>query len=180
MRAPVEFVITRHLLSDPAASPSRIARRCNLRAPSAARAYNKVRDLTDLREPRLFRHLLDVKECPHWTSLHFRMPNPEQWQNRYDGPRWLSGEVAAALEGYDLVPERWLVYLLPEDMDAAVEAAKQEYAKMAPPSKANLTLRTADPWLFLDPDSDLVERGQRLLDYWNSRHVQLTAELMHA
>ena len=147
---------------------------------SAARAYHKVRELTDLQAPRLFRHLLALRERPHWTSLHFRIPNPEQWQNRFDGQHWLSGEVAAALEGYDLVPERWLTYLLPEDVEAAVEAAKMEYAKMATPAKANLSLRTADPWMFLDPESDLVERGQRLLDYWNSRHVQLTAELMHA
>ena len=179
MRAPVEFLVTRQLLSGTDVAPAEIARRCRLRASSVARAYHRIREKTALDDARLFRHLLGLPERPHWTTLHFHIPNPQQWQNRYDGPRWLSGEVAAALEGYSLVPERWLVYLRPEDVEPAVEAAKTEYAKVAPPAKANLTLRATDPWMDLDPESDLVQRGQRLLDYWQSRHVQLTAELMH-
>lgn len=180
MRTPVEFVVTRRLLSEPAATPSDIARHGNVRLTSAARAYRKVRDLTGLRPSLLFHHLLELKERPHWPTLHFHIPDPEQWQNRYQGARWFSGEVAAALEGYDLVPERWHVYLPPDDVPGAVVAAKQEFARVAKASDANLVLCTADPWLHLDPDSDLVERGQRLLDYWNSRHIRLTAELMHA
>ena len=180
MRTPVEFVVTRHLLSIPDASPSDIARHCHVSLTSASRAYRKVRDLTDLRESLLFHHLLALKETPHWPTLYFRIPNPEQWQNQYKGPRWLSGEIAAAMEDYDLVPERWLVYLHPDDVPLAVEAAKKEYARVAKPADANLAFRTADPWLYLDTESDLVERGQRLLDYWKSRHIQLTVELMHA
>lgn len=179
MRAPVEFLVTRQLLTESQAGPAEISRRCHLRASSVARAYHKVREITDLHDHRLFRHLLELKERPHWSNLHFYMPDPRQWQNRYKGSRWLSGEVAAALEGYNLVPERWLVYLLPDDLDEAVEAAKTEYAKVAPPGKANLTFRNTDPWMDLPTDSDLIQRGQRLLDYWASRHVQLTAELMH-
>lgn len=180
MRTPAEFVVTRHLLSNLEATPSTIAKNCNIRLTSATRAFNKVRDLTGLRESLLFRHLLDIRERPRWQSLYFHIPNPEQWMQKFQKPRWLSGEVAAAMEDYDLVPERWLVYIDPADVEEAVAIARSEYAKVAKPADANLVFRGADDWLHLDPESDLVERGQRLLDYWSSRHVQLTAELMHA
>jgi len=179
VRQPVDFIVTRCLLSDAELTPAAIARRCDIRVTSAIRAYKNLQSRTGLRPARLFQHLRAVKERPHWTSLLFRIPNPEQWARRYARERWFSGEVAAALDGFDLVPERWLVYLRAGDMEAAVAAAQDEFALVAKPSAANMVFRVADPWMHLDPASNLVERGQRLLDYWESDHVQLTAELMH-
>lgn len=179
MRTPAEFVVTRRLLSEPGTEPAEIARACHIRASTVAAAYHRVRAQTALQPNVLLQHLMQLAERPRWKTLHFHMPNPDNWMQSYPGERWLSGEVTAALEGYDLVPERWLVYLRPEDMDMAVQAVRREVGKVAPPTLSNLMLRTVDPWMVFDPASEFVEKGQRLYDYWHSKHIQLTKALMH-
>lgn len=108
-------------------------------------------------------------------EFRFRAPNPKQWHRQFDRTAWLSGEVAAAEhDGYNLVPERYLVYVDPKDWRHALQSALEIFADVAAPAQANLLIREADPWLNADDEKPfLVEKGQRLLDYASSRHVQI-------
>lgn len=173
MRAPATYVVLRHLLTHPDEGPAATARHCHLHEASVRAVLRRLRDEGTWRKEELLLKLATVVERPPRKRLHFRMPNPDHYLAAVAVPRWISGEYAAAAEGYDLVPERLLVYVHPEDLDAAARTALDGFGKVAPPSEANLTLAIADPWLYLDPTSDFVERGQRLLDYQDSRHLQI-------
>jgi hypothetical protein len=81
------------------------------------------------------------------------------------------------MEGFDIVPEQAMLYIREADLPKVSEAAKESFAKVAPASKANVIVRIADPWLNLRPDEPMVERGQRLLDYQESRHLQILKDL---
>ncbi len=121
--------------------------------------------------------LKSVRERPRHQQFAFKAPNPDQFLAAMKAPFWLSGEYAAAWEGFDLVPEQALIYIRREDAKSISAAAKESFAKVAPASKANVLVRIADPWMNLRPDEELVERGQRLLDYEESRHLQILKDL---
>jgi hypothetical protein len=177
VRAPVEFVVCRHLLSHPEESPAAIAKHCNLLLPSAARSYHRIQAMTQLQREPLFRHMLSLSERPPRREIYFQMPNPELWANRFKGQKWLSGEAAAARDGYPLVPQRLLYYVPADQIQKAAEDAIASYGKLSGGKEWNLALRAADPWLSEDEDTGLVEYGQRRLDYWESPHVQLARDL---
>jgi hypothetical protein len=116
-------------------------------------------------------------ERPHHKRLFFKIPNPATFIRTLGVRHWLSGEFAAAAEGFDLVPERLMIYVEPGSMQEASTAALDQFAKVAPPAAANLIIVLVDPWMYLDRDASLIERGQRLLDYAESRHLQILKEL---
>ena len=177
MRAPAEFVVLRHLLGHPEDSPAEIARHCKLHDTSARVAVRRIRERDSVSPSWLLAQLKSVRERPRHQQFAFQVPNPDQFLKAMKAPHWLSGEYAAALDGFDLVPEQAMIYIRPEDVKSISAAAKESFAKVAPASKANVLVRIADPWMNLRSDEALVERGQRLLDYEESRHVQILKDL---
>lgn len=174
MAAPAEFLVLRHRLSHPSESQADLARHTHLDSSTVSRVLKRL-DAKRLWTPhQRVEAMRTASRRPTHKTYHFRAPNPDQWNAAYDGPAWLSGEPAAARDGYDLVPAKILVYVPPEALPQALRASQEIFAKLAPESRANLILREADPWLRADDEhDDLVERGQRLLDYAESKHIQL-------
>lgn len=176
MHAPVEFVVARHLLTHPEDAASDMARHCHLHRASASRAQKRLRKRNLLTAEQQVLYALQLPHKPAWKTYTFRVPNPDLWLRGLRAPAWLSGEAAAAIEGMDLVPSQVLAYVQADALPAALEAAKRAFAKVSSERDANLLIRVADPWLHLDPDERLVERGQRLLDYAVSLNVQFAKE----
>lgn len=176
MHAPVSFVVARHLLTHPADGPADLSRHCHLERSSATKALARLRKDAVETEAQLMAHLIRRNTVPHWSSFTFRLPNPDNWLQAVTVDHWLTGEAAAAAEGMDLIPSRIETYVRREDMEDAMRTAKQVFAKAAAPRDANLILRVADPWMYLEADEPLVERGQRLFDYARSKNVQFAKE----
>ena len=176
-RAPVEFVVLRHLLTHPGDTTTEMARHCHVSLSSASLALSRLRE----ENPRpsgwdpawLWERLLSARERPTWKTFRFHVPNPDNWvtamRDRHV-PAWFSGEVAAAREGIDVVPNTVVAYVREQDMAAAFAVAKESFAKVSE-ANANLVIKVADPWLSFDGED--VEKGQRLLDYNESRNIQL-------
>ncbi len=181
MGAPAEFVVIRHILTHPDDTPAEVAKHCSLRDATVRAALKRLlaADLIG-HEGMLLDRLRHLPRRIKHRQYTFRAPNADQFLNGLEAPFWLSGEYAAAMDGYDLVPERAMLYIDADDLPAAVNAAQACYAKIAPASKSNIVVKLADPWLDLNPNTELVERGQRLLDYLDSHHIQLLRELSHA
>lgn len=178
MAAPAEFVIIRHLLTHPDDTPAQIAKHCFLHDTTVRAALKRLKDADLLGHERLLlQRLQDHLQRIRHRRYAFLAPNPDQFLTALNVPYWLSGEYAAALAGFDIVPEQAMVYVTVDGLDAAARAAKDVYAKIAPESKANVVVKVADAWLHLDSDSETVERGQLLLDYQDSRHLQILKEL---
>jgi hypothetical protein len=53
-----------------------------------------------------------------------------------------------------------------------LQFALDEGGAPAPRDNANLVLKAMDPWLYEEPNG-YAERGQRMLDYADSKHIQL-------
>ena len=176
-RAPVEFVVLRHLLTHPGDSTTEMARHTHISPSSASLALARLRAaqpaVSGWNRPWLWQRLLAIRRRPTWRTFRFQVPNPDNWltamRNRRV-PFWFSGEVAAAREGIAVVPNILHAYVEEEALAAALSAAKESFAKVAS-ANANLVVRVADPWLAFDGDD--VEAGQRLLDYQESRNIQL-------
>lgn len=177
MRAPVEFVVLRHLLGHPNDSPAQIARHCSLHDTSARMALKRIRQKDANTPSWILRQLQTRRERPHHKQYNFQAPNPDQFLVALRAPHWLSGEYAAAMEGFDVVPEQALIYIREQDLPTVTAAAKETFAKVAPASKANVVIRIADPWMDLRDGEPLVDRGQRLLDYEESKHLQILKDL---
>lgn len=173
VRAPAEFLVTRHLITHPDDGPSEIARHERIHVPTASNALTRIREGHGLwTESQLLTHLRGLAERPRWRSHALRLPNPGRWVEHYEGRHLLSGEPAAAMDGFDLIPERHMVYVQTEAINEALNSALDEGGALAPRGRANLILKTIDPWLYEEPDG-YAERGQRLLDYAESKHIQL-------
>jgi hypothetical protein len=176
MRAPAEFIVTRHLLSHPGDSTTQLARDCHLDPSVASKVVKRLRETQPFwTEQALFRHLKSIPERPQQKGVTMRLTNPELWFRSYGGPYMASGEaVAATVDGIDVVPGRFLVYVPSfEHARQAVKAGLDVMGKLAPSSEANLEIRVGDPWLCSAEQPNVVERGQRLLDYDESRQIQL-------
>lgn len=173
MRAPAEFLVTRHLITHPDDGPSDIARHARIHVPTASNALGRIRTERELwTDEQLLTHLRGLPERPTWRTHALRLPNPQRWTEQHDRRRLISGEPAAVLDGFDLIPERHLVYVEADTIEAALRSALDEGGALAPRDRANLILKTMDPWLYEEPDG-YAERGQRLLDYAESKHIQL-------
>ncbi len=176
MRAPVEFIVTRHLIGDPAATPTEIARACSIERSSASRALSRLRE-TGLTTPgQLLAHLHSLPSKPYWPTHSFQAPNPDAWTT--GAPlHWLTGQAAAAHDGLDLVPSVLEAYVQEADLQAALIAARDIFAKPCGRRDANLVIHVADSWMTLDPASNLIQVGQRWLDYSQDPNVQFAKEL---
>lgn len=173
MRAPAEFVVTRHLITHPQDSPAQVAKHARLHSATASNALSRIRQAELWTDSQLLAHLRSLAERPRWRRVNLRLPNPGRWLDGLDRPQATSGEHAAALDGFEVVPERHLVYVAAADLDAVIKSAIGDGdGALAPPEKANLILKTRDAWLYDEPPG-VVERGQRLIDYDESKHVQL-------
>lgn len=177
VRAPVEFVVTRHRITHPNEQPADVARHTGLHLSSVSRALGRLEGENLLTENQHLAHLRTLAEGPRHKELNLHVPNPEQFLEELQHPFLLSGEDAAVHDGYDLIPERHLLYIEPDGWDAVGETVQDVLGKVASRSKANLTVREQDPWLVADESRRFVERGQRSLDYQENKHVQLARSL---
>lgn len=175
MSAPADFVVSRHLLGHPDESPSEIAKHSGLQRPVAYNVCERLREKDLVHEGRLLYHLLNHPRQIRHKSYFFRVPNPQQWLSQFHGKPLMSGDIVAAEhDGYNVVPNLWVAYVKPQEEKDAIQAALDVFADYSPEGKANLVIRIADPWLGPDDaNPELVERGQRLLDYAKSPLLQL-------
>lgn len=169
---PSTLLLARHLLSHPDDSGYRAADHLGLHPRTAQRAKKRLEDRVGLGEPALLDYVDRNKRHFDHRDLHLRHGAPERWLAAPPAPVSLSGEDAAAVEGFDLIPHRHLLYVAEEDLTLLERSLRDDGAVPCGPDEANVTLRVRDPWLLDDP-APLVERGQRLLDYRHSRHVRL-------
>lgn len=181
MRAPAAFVVTRHRITHPEEGPAQVAAHTGLHTTTVSRVLKRLREKQIYTDRQRLAHLRSLSERPDPKEVHFEVPNPEQFlqvlEGQLEAEVLLGGEDAAVHDGYNLVPEHHLVYVGPEGWSHAARAAEETLAKVAPRSAANLTVRETDPWLTSDASGRFVERGQRLLDYQESKHVQLARSL---
>jgi hypothetical protein len=180
VNAPAEFVVLRHLLSHPRDAPTEVARHAKLVESSVRLVLRRLKGEGLSSPGQWFEKLRSGRRRPEWRELRFQLPNPDNWYREFPGPLQISGEVAAAeYDRLSLIPSRHLVYIHVSDQERAIEAVWRAFGLLCPNrERANLVLRISDPWL--QPDSDdprFVERGQRLLDYAESRHIQLLGAL---
>lgn len=174
MGAPAEFVVVRHKLSHPDDSQADLSGHARLDRAVVSRVESRLRKQGIWHEHQLLEHLRRLPRRPHHKRVSFLAPNPKLWFAEFERPYLQSGEhVAAAIDGMDLVPERVLVYVAEEDLDAALRAAHDVFARLAPAGQGNLEIRVADPWLSEGEQPNVAEKGQRLLDYLESHHIQL-------
>ncbi len=176
---PASFLVIRRLLSKPDLRPYALAKDLRIPISSAAAVYARLREENVAKHPRLLLERLRQMRRPDVQVFTFRAPNPDQWFRAFQHQAWLSGESAAAHDQLNLVPSRHVVYVQPEHVPDALAAAKAILADYAPrPADANLEIRVADPWLRPDDEEPrLAEKGQRLLDYAESKHIQILLEL---
>lgn len=181
VRAPAEFVVTRHLITHPDDAPSQIAEHTGLHATTVSRVLKRLQEDRIYTDEQRLVHLRSLAERPEHKEIDFEVPNPDQFIQMLEQDSevgvLLGGEDAAVHDGYNLVPEHHLVYIDPGDWAEVAAAAEETLAKLAPRSGSNLTVREMDPWLTSEQTGTFVERGQRLLDYQESKHVQLARSL---
>lgn len=176
LRKPLDFAVARHLLSDPAEGPSAVARHLRARPAQVHSALARIARQADLASEASL--LAFLRRFPRRVEeRHFAMADFESWFARPPAPVSLSGEDAAAAEGLPVVPHRHLLYAAPEDLAMLEASLRAAGAEPVARGEATVTLRVRDPWLRDDP-APLVERGQRLLDYAESRHPLLAGRFL--
>lgn len=109
-------------------------------------------------------------------TISLRHPNAERWLKRTRFHFLLSGEDAAVIDGWDIVPNRHLIYVDSNVLVEIVRDALDDGARLTESDGANVTIRQRDPWL-VDEQRTLVERGQRMLDYAESKNVQFLIQM---
>lgn len=178
MNAPAEYVVCRHLASHPYESVSQLVDHVKLHY-SVVRAAKQRLGQQHLVEPSdLVQHALRLARQPQHEERSFYLPNPDNWFRSFHRPYLESGErVAADVDGLNLIPEHFLVYVAPEDANAAYRSAIENFGKLASARQANLLIRVADPWLESDGDKPIVELGQRLIDYEKNPNIRLARRI---
>lgn len=170
--APTTFLVARHLLTNGPTPAPTVATHLQLNRTSVYRSLKHLQDATGLDPSLLVDAMIDAKRRPSWTSWLYQAPNPLQWQRAFAAPSGLSGEHAAeAIDEINLVSDKCIIYVPANSQPAVAQAAQKIQARAAPPSRANLIIRTMDPWMHLH--DGLAERGQRYYDYAMSKHIQL-------
>lgn len=174
-RPPADVLLARHWLTHPGEPAYKAARHIGIEPRTAQKAAERLRARHATTQPELIAFLRQ-NPLPRPKSAGFRHPQAERWLKRTKLRFLLSGEDAAVVDGWDLVPHRHLVYVEPEDLQRAVDEILDEGARVADPADANLTIRVRDPWLTEDPKA-FAELGQRLLDYLESKNVQFLIQM---
>jgi hypothetical protein len=167
-----ESAIARHLLSHPDDTTYRLAR--HLRLP-----FSTARDARKRVESQAGGNLLAfLRRHPvRHRELFIAHPDPARWLGGPPpAPFSISGEDAAAIEGYDLVPHRHVFYVAEEDLNQLHGSLRETGGEPVGPDEANVILRVRDAYLIDDP-APLVEKGQRLVDYLESKNPHLIGRL---
>ncbi len=167
-------LLARHWLTHPEESAYAAAKHLGLSPRTVQVAAQRLRKRVGTSRGQLLQFLV-AHPIPQ-KSVALRHPNPETWLRKPPVPVSLGGEDAAAVLGWDLVPNRHTYYVSPEDFEITVKSLLDNGARLTDADGANVTIRVRDEWL-LDEPAPLVERGQRLLDYATSKNIQLLMQL---
>ncbi len=190
LRKPISFIVGRHLLTHPEDGVADIVRHTTpaddsdlrLDKGSVSHARRRLLDTTNGEPTLLLKTILSLPERPRYKEVNLHVADAvrihEAWHSRMPAPHWWSGELAAAeLDGVPLMPARVLVYVRTEDLDVCARFTIDEYyGRLAQRSDSNFTIRTRDPWLYSDVAESggyYAEKGQRLIDYRESKNVHL-------
>lgn len=175
-RPRTDALLARHWLTHPGESAYAAAQHMgDIERRTLQNAAERLRSRVGTDEASLIRYLRAHPIQPTKT-ISFRHPAPERWLKETPIHHLLSGEDAAVLDGWDLVPHRHMAYVGLADLARAVDDVIDTGGRVADAEDANLTLRVGDKWLYEEPKS-FVERGQRILDYLSSKNVQFLIQL---
>ncbi len=170
-----DTLLARHWLSHPGESAYQAAKHMGLQPRTIQKAAERLRGSIGSSDSALFQHLLD-HPIPARKTINFRHPNPERWLARTRFPLLMSGEDAAVIDGWDLMPRRHLAYVDFDDLDGVATEIIAGGGRLVDSESANMVIRVGDEWLIEDPRG-FVERGQRLADYMSSGNVQFLIQL---
>jgi len=170
-----DALLARHWLTHPGEAAYSAAQHMGLERRTVQNAAARLRERVGSDEASLI-HYLRAHPIAQRKTIAFRHPAAQRWllETRID--HLLSGEDAALIDGWDLVPHRHMAYVSWGDLQRAVDDIIDSGGRVANAEDANLTLRVGDNWLYEDPKS-FVERGQRIIDYLASKNVQFLIQL---
>lgn len=170
-----DVLLARHWLTHPDEPAYQAAKHMGLETRTVQKAAERLRATVGTTEAGLLKHVLGNPIRPPRAAT-LRVPDAARWLQRTRRSFLLSGEDAAVIDGWSIVPHRHLVYVDEETFRPAIDELLDEGARLAQGDDANLTIRVRDPWLTEEPRA-LVERGQRLVDYMTSQNVQFLIQL---
>jgi hypothetical protein len=175
-RPRTDALLARHWLTHPGEASYTAAQHMGgIERRTVQNAADRLRENVGTDEASLIRYLR-AHPIPQLKTIAFRHPAPERWLKDTTIDHLLSGEDAALVDGWDLVPHRHMAYVEWDDLQRAVDDVIDSGGRVADSEDANLTLRVGDEWLYEDPKS-FVERGQRIMDYLSSKNVQFLIQL---
>lgn len=175
-RPKTDALLARHWLTHPEEAAYTAAQHLGgIERRTVQNAAERLRTRVGTDEPSLIRYLR-AHPIPARKTISFRHPAADRWLKDTNIHHLLSGEDAALVDGWDLVPHRHMVYVEWDDLQPAVDDVLDTGGRVADPADANLTLRVGDEWLYEEP-KNFVERGQRILDYLDSKNVQFLIQL---
>lgn len=175
-RPRADALLARHWLTHPGESAYAAAQHMgDIERRTLQNAAERLRTRVGTSEASLIAYLRE-HPIPPTKTISFRHPTPERWLKDTTVHHLLSGEDAAVIDGWDLVPHRHMAYVNLDDLQSAVDEVLDSGGRVADPDDANLTIRVGDEWLYEEPKS-FVERGQRILDYLTSKNVQFLIQL---
>ena len=167
-------LLVRHWLTHPEESAYEAAKHMNLSKRTVQFAAKRIKARTGIQRERLLEFLCE-NPIAH-KNIGFYHPNPNVWLRHPPVPVSLSGEDAAAVMGWDIVPNRHIFYIEATEVNTIVKSLLGSGGRLAEDMDQNISLRLRDKWM-IDEPVPLVERGQRLVDYKESKNIQLLAGL---
>jgi len=172
MRRPalLDRVLVRHLLTHPEDSAYIAAKHMGLPIRTVQLAAKRIKERIGLEHDFLLKFLL-INPILH-KRIELKHPNPNIWLRKPPADISISGEDAAAVLGWDIVPNRHMFYVNEKDLEIIIKSLLDSGGRLSGKEQANITLCVRDDWLIDDP-APLVERGQRLIDYTESKNLQL-------
>jgi len=176
MRRPsiTDRLLARHWISHPEDSAYEAAKHMRLPLRTVQLAAARLRNRIGTGQDQLLDFLM--KNPIEHKSIRVRHPNPNIWLRKPPVMISLSGEDAAAVNGWDIVPNRHTFYVEEKDLGLALKSLLDSGGRLSEKEDQNIILKVRDKWL-MDEPAPLVERGQRLIDYQESRNIQLLAGL---
>ncbi|MFA5860396.1 MAG: hypothetical protein WDA16_01750 [Candidatus Thermoplasmatota archaeon] len=174
-RPRTDILLARHWLTHPGEAAYSAAAHMGIERRTIQDAADRLRERVGTDEPSLIRFLRE-NPIPQRKMITFRHPAPKRWLRETPIHHLLSGEDAAVIDGWDLVPHRHMAYIDLDDVQRAVDEILDTGGRVADAEDANLTLRVGDEWLYEEPKR-FVERGQRIIDYLSSKNVQFLLQL---
>jgi hypothetical protein len=176
MRKPTltDRLVSRHRITHPTDSAYKISRHIKLPLRTTQLATKRIRERVGIEKEKLLEFLIQ-NPIPH-KRFEFFHPNPNVWLRRPPVQISYSGEDAAAVLGWNLIPNRHILYVAEKDLDILLKDLLDNGGRLSGDNESNLSIRLRDKWMIDDP-SPLVERGQRLVDYRESKNIQILTGL---